>query len=110
MKVAAGEVLNECQGAASHTPPKKGQTGARLENSVTSLMKVASVRNANGQGPGRARARQNPDDYFGTTIVYSEVKSLPNRKPAEAEAGAGSTDYFGSKLSPSILNESFLII
>lgn len=110
MKVAAGAVLNECQGGCLTHAPKKGQTDARPENSVTCLMKVASVRNANGQGPGRARARQNPDDYFGTTIVYSEVKSLPNRKPAEAGAGAGATDYFGSKLSPSILNESFLII
>lgn len=73
-------------GCLTHAP-KKGQTGARPENSVTCLMKVASVRNANGQGPGRARARQNPDDYFGTTIVYSEVKSLPKRNPAEAEGG-----------------------
>lgn len=76
------------KGAVSHTPPKKGQTGARPENSVTCLMKVASVSNANGQEPGPGRARQNPDDYFGTTIVYSEVKSLPKRKPAEVGAPA----------------------
>lgn len=79
VKVAAGAVLNECQGGCLTHAPKKGQTGARPENSVTCLMKVASVRNANRQGRGPGRARQNPDDYFGTTIVYSEVKSLPKR-------------------------------
>lgn len=30
--------------------PEKGQTGARAENSVSWLMKVASMRNANRQG------------------------------------------------------------
>lgn len=35
---------------------------------------------------------------------------LCTQKLSRQRRGAGTTDYFGSKLSPSILNESFLII
>lgn len=35
---------------------------------------------------------------------------LCTQKLSRQRRGTGATDYFGSKLSPSILNESFLII
>lgn len=44
------------------------------------------------------------------TLQLCTQKLSLYRRGGRQRRGAGATDYFGSKLSPSILNESFLII